>query len=309
MIITRDAPHLLRASLLSAFALVVVACSGGDTTAPVVAAPVSTVVFTTEPSQFMVKGATQQLTAVPRDANGASLTGRTITWASTNTSVATVSSTGLVTAIASGLTSISATSEGRAASFPLRVSESVGEVSVTADDDIFEAGSTRQLTVRVRDGSGASIVNPTIAWSSAKTSVATVSASGLLTINGTDNDSIVVTATVGGKSGTFRFFAWPSLTNDVATTVNGTLEESRWFLFRVAPGTTRLTITTTGGTGDADLFVWSPGTWAGATQMCESITPTATERCVLESPQPGLWSVELFGYSAFDNVQVKAVRQ
>src|SRR3989441_1740364 len=40
-------------------------------------------------------GATAQLTATPKDANGNPLTGRTVTWASSAPAVATVSSTGL----------------------------------------------------------------------------------------------------------------------------------------------------------------------------------------------------------------------
>src|SRR2546426_1081262 len=45
----------------------------------------------------MSMGATQQLSATPKDAAGNVLTGRVITWASSNTAIATVSATGLVT--------------------------------------------------------------------------------------------------------------------------------------------------------------------------------------------------------------------
>src|SRR5256712_11744804 len=47
-------------------------------------------------------GATQQLGAVLKDANGNVLTGRTVTWASSTNAVATVSARGLVTAVAAG---------------------------------------------------------------------------------------------------------------------------------------------------------------------------------------------------------------
>src|SRR5207244_9513349 len=58
-------------------------------------------------------GATAQLTATPRDANGAFLAGRSVTWASSNTAVATVNTTGLVTGVAAGQATITATREGR----------------------------------------------------------------------------------------------------------------------------------------------------------------------------------------------------
>ena len=58
-------------------------------------------------------GQTVQLTATPKDASGNPLTGRTITWASGNAALATVSANGLVTGVAAGLVTMTATSEGK----------------------------------------------------------------------------------------------------------------------------------------------------------------------------------------------------
>ena len=58
-------------------------------------------------------GKSIQLTATPRDANGAALTGRPIIWSSSDPTVATVSSTGLVTAVIAGSATITATSENQ----------------------------------------------------------------------------------------------------------------------------------------------------------------------------------------------------
>ena len=57
-----------------------------------------------------------QLTAVARDASGAELEGRTVTWSSSASSVATVSSSGVVTGVAAGEATITASVEGRTAS-------------------------------------------------------------------------------------------------------------------------------------------------------------------------------------------------
>ena len=54
-----------------------------------------------------------QATATTLDANDNVLTGRVVTWSSGNTSVATVSSSGVVTATGVGATTIIATSEGK----------------------------------------------------------------------------------------------------------------------------------------------------------------------------------------------------
>src|SRR5207247_917540 len=58
-------------------------------------------------------GQTTQLTATPKDANGTPLTGRVVTWSSDNTAVAMVDGSGLVTAVAAGSATITASSEGR----------------------------------------------------------------------------------------------------------------------------------------------------------------------------------------------------
>jgi hypothetical protein len=64
-------------------------------------------------------GGTAQLSAVTRDANNNVLTSRSISWNSSNGAVATVSASGLVTAVAAGSAQISATSEGQSGSATL----------------------------------------------------------------------------------------------------------------------------------------------------------------------------------------------
>ena len=92
---------------------------GGSTenvTPPAPPAPpmaVSTVVVVPDAATAQV-GGTVQLTAQARDVNGAVLLGRSISWTSDNTALASVSNTGLVTAIVGGgPVNISATSEGK----------------------------------------------------------------------------------------------------------------------------------------------------------------------------------------------------
>jgi hypothetical protein len=84
----------------------------GTAAITVTAAPVATV--TVSPAAAAVQpGQTVQLTATTKDANGNTLTGRTVTWASNSNAAATVSSSGLVTGVATGTALITATSEGK----------------------------------------------------------------------------------------------------------------------------------------------------------------------------------------------------
>ncbi|HKG93150.1 MAG TPA: Ig-like domain-containing protein [Gemmatimonadaceae bacterium] len=82
---------------------------GGGTTTP---APVATVTVTPNPTSVQA-GSTVQLSAATRDASGNTLTGRVVTWSSSNSAVATVSGGGLVTGVAAGSATITATSETR----------------------------------------------------------------------------------------------------------------------------------------------------------------------------------------------------
>ena len=74
------------------------------------------------PAQVTVAvGGAVQLTARPKRASGATLFGRHITWASTDTDVATVSHDGLVTAIKPGIATLTCTCEGASATAAVTV--------------------------------------------------------------------------------------------------------------------------------------------------------------------------------------------
>src|SRR5205814_332451 len=86
-----------------------------STAVPALSVPV--VAVTVNPaSASLTVSATAQLTATPKDSNGTALSGRAVTWASNNPAVATVSPSGLVTGVAAGSATITATSEGKSGS-------------------------------------------------------------------------------------------------------------------------------------------------------------------------------------------------
>jgi uncharacterized protein YjdB len=105
------------------------------TTATAAAVPVVSV--TVSPSSVSLGvGQATQLSATPRDEQGNVLTGRLVTWSSAAPAVAGVSSTGLVTAVASGSTTITATSEGHSGTAGVTVTSgsTAGEPAILSGD-------------------------------------------------------------------------------------------------------------------------------------------------------------------------------
>src|SRR2546430_4868355 len=91
--------------------------------------PVASVTVTPA-SASVQQGATVQLTATPRDANGTALSGRVVTWGSNNTAVATVSGSGLVSGAGAGSATITATSEGQSGTAAITVTAPTGQLAI-----------------------------------------------------------------------------------------------------------------------------------------------------------------------------------
>jgi hypothetical protein len=99
---------------------------------------VAEVVVTPESLQ-LVEGTTAPLSATPLDAGGQVLAGREVTWATSDASVASVSPGGVVTAVAPGAVTITATVEGRTAHAAGLVVLSRSSVSEIVRTEIIEA--------------------------------------------------------------------------------------------------------------------------------------------------------------------------
>lgn len=165
-----------------------------------VSVPVSSV--TVEPDSIsVVVGKTGTLTATPKDANGQALSGRTITWQSSNTGIATVDGNGVVTGVAPGQVTITATSEGKSGTAKVAViEEPVASVTVSPNPASVQEGSTLQLGAIPRDADGNVLLDRPFTWASSDQSIATVSGDGIVT--GVKVGTVTITATTGGVSGT-----------------------------------------------------------------------------------------------------------
>ena len=96
---------------------------------------------------FSSVGATQQLSATVKDQNGATMSGATVTWTTSAASVATVSSTGLVTSVADGSATITATegSVSATASVSVAVPFYLAENGVTVVCSAADVGQTGEV--------------------------------------------------------------------------------------------------------------------------------------------------------------------
>jgi len=162
-------------------------------------APVASVTVSPAAASVTV-GATTLLTASPKDSNGTPLTGRTVTWVSSNTALATVSASGLVTGVAAGSATITATSEGKNGTSVISVTNApVATVTVTPAVASILVGATLQLTATPKDSLGNPLSGRVVTWSSNALSVASVTGTGLVT--GVAVGFATITATSEGVSG------------------------------------------------------------------------------------------------------------
>jgi trimeric autotransporter adhesin len=172
----------------------------GTATVSVTAVPVASVVVS--PSTVsLTTGGTQQITATPRDAAGNALTGRTVTWQTSNANVATVTQTGLITAVGVGSANVTATSEGKVGTVTVTVTPApVATVTVTPTSASLLVAGTTTLSATARDANGAVIPGAAITWSSDAPLTAAVTQTGVVT--GLLPGTATITATSGGKTGT-----------------------------------------------------------------------------------------------------------
>src|ERR1041384_3782081 len=161
--------------------------------------PIATVAVSPSSATLYV-GATRQLIATTNDSAGNPLTGRPVAWTTSNASIASISVSGVVTAVAPGSAVITATSEGKTGSATITVAlVPVASVSVTPTTASLFVGQAVQLSAATRDSAGNVLNGRAIAWTTSDSTVASVSSSGLVLAKGPG--AATITASSEGKSG------------------------------------------------------------------------------------------------------------
>nr|WP_274600933.1 Ig-like domain-containing protein [Clostridium yunnanense] len=157
--------------------------------------------ITLDKASAYVRLGESDLTLVPT-VNPSNATDKSLTWTSSNSSIATVDSNGTVHAVAYGSVTITATSvqdPTKVARCTVIVPVPVTGVTVTSSSTVVKMGSTLTLGTTIAP-STATI--KTVTWSSSNEAIAKVSSTGVVTPIATGTVTITAKTTDGGFTGT-----------------------------------------------------------------------------------------------------------
>jgi uncharacterized protein YjdB len=146
----------------------------------------------------LAPGSTQQLTPTISPSTASN---KNVTWTSSNNGVATVSPSGLVTAIAAGAATITAKSVdgAKTSTSAITVSSSVSSVAISPSSVAVNLGASHQLSAVVTPSTA---INKNVTWRSANNGIATVSPTGVVTAVAVGNVAITATTYDGAKVST-----------------------------------------------------------------------------------------------------------
>ena len=184
------------------------ACGGTESvpTAPTFTSSTASIsALTVSPAAVTLPvGNTVTLTATATYADGTTGT-PSATWGTSDATVATVNSSGIVTGVSRGAARITASAGGYSASTNITVTASgtpvatVTSVSVSATATSVTVGATTTVSATASYSDGTtSTVTPT--WASSNTTIATVSSTG--TVTAVAAGAVTITGTYDGRSGT-----------------------------------------------------------------------------------------------------------
>ena len=179
-----------------------------------------------------------------------------VTWSSSSTVAATVDINGLVTAIAVGTTTITATLGSVTQTFTISVSTpTISDIFVSPDGLTEPIGVTQQYTATAdySDGSSSDLSSG-ITWVSSAPAVATVDSSGLVTTVG--QGTTTISATVGSFSDSSTLTVVPAHLQSITIAPSAT---------KLAAGTL-LQFTATGNFDDGSTQPLTSLTWSSSAQ-------------------------------------------
>ena len=262
--------------------------------------PIAGITLSTTQTSLTV-GSTVQLTARALDGSGIPQP-REITYTSSAPTVFTVTTTGVATAVGPGAAVITATSEGRTATVNLTATAfvPVDRLTLSLGTNPIGVGGTVQAVTTTLAADGSNLGRP-VTYTTSSATIATVSATGLVTVAGPGTATI--TASSEGKSATATVTS--VLASGTSFVISGPGSNSeRFFYIDVPTGATSVRVTLAGGTGDPDLFVFRTG---DANASCASEADGPTETCtVATNGITGLYRIRVLGFSAYAGTTIRA---
>jgi Bacterial Ig-like domain (group 2) len=174
-------------------------CGGSDTAGPNAdALTIDAVSISAGADTLRSFGDTSQFTASASDKTGRSVSGVPITWSSSSAGIATVSPTGLVTAVSNGSTIIRAESGAASDEAVLVVAQAADSMALNPSRDTVRAiAITVTVDLMAWDSNGYVINNVGATWSSNDSSVAVPDAAGFVTTVGAGTATIRAIAPSG----------------------------------------------------------------------------------------------------------------
>lgn len=140
------------------------------------------------------------ITGTAFDCKGSSIKNKTINYQSSNTAVATVTTTGQVIGVSVGQAVISAVANGKSAQAPVTVvPEVAASVTVSPGTITLRVSNTRQFVAIAKNATGNIITGRTFRWSSSNSSIASVDGNGTVTALAPGN--VVIAADADGVIG------------------------------------------------------------------------------------------------------------
>ena len=188
--------------LLAVLVAGIVACGGDEKPAAGPDLTLPALVVLTPDSLRLQYNETGQVSVTVLNAVGDTLTNATVSYRSEDTTVASVDQTGSVHARAEGSAYIEVTSGGVHAWLLVRVRVN-GTLSVTPPVSLITSTDTLQLTVVVKDSTGAVVANPVIEYRSPDTAIARVLTSGTVVFGGSAGTVSITVASEGRTSAVF----------------------------------------------------------------------------------------------------------
>jgi uncharacterized protein YjdB len=249
------------------------------------------------------------------DTQGAAAPTRQLVWTSSNTDVATVNSTGVVSARGiDGETTITATTlDGVSGNIVITVSGEPVVASVTIAPAVsrFMAPSvTDQFTVTARAASGTvlTLTGRTVVWTSSTAGTATVAdgvTGGLVTAVAPGTTNVRVTVD-GIQSNQIAVTVYPELVSGVEE-VLGTLDEgdSQFFVIVVPASTASMLITLNADEGagsDADIYLYN----GAGTLIAQSFNGATNESITRTAPAAGRYVLEVNSWEGADGPSIGA---
>lgn len=171
-------------------------------------------------------------------------------------------------------------------------------LTVNFTDRSTDDGSVISRTWEFGDGGSATTTNASRSYAAAGTYTVKLSV--------TDNDglssSISKAVTVTDDT--------PLLVNN-QTVSNISVASKAWIYYKlnVPAGAKNLTITTSGGAGDIDLFTQLGQKPTSTSYSCKKAGSTNAETCTNAAPGAGVWYIGLFGYAASSGASLKVSYQ